>query len=185
MSVFRNTPIGAVSRAFGITTVRRSDDEKSDGGRSAYQGNSRTPADPPPRRTAPPSPPAPPPTSGTAIGAAPGADYPLAGLLFCAACQLPLRPVEMLGGRAYGAPCGCRLTVVAADTLERLVFDAVVAREPAAGDCGGGGGAPRPGRADSGASADVRRCWAVLFRRYLAEVRLGGAPDDLTLIWVV
>lgn len=93
--------------------------------------------------------------------------------------------MEMLGGRAYGAPCGCRLTVVAADTVERLVFDAVVAREPTADDCGGADDEPRPGRAGPGVSLETRRCWAALFRRYLAEVRIGGTPDDLTLIWIV
>lgn len=188
MSVFRNAPIGAVSRVFGVTAVNRNTGYGSAGrpesGRNAYHRNSRPAPTPPSRRSGAAGPPSPP-CVGTAAGAAPGSDYPLAGLLHCAACGLGLRPMEMLGGRVYGAPCGCRLSVVAADTVERLVFDAVAAREPAADDCCGGTAAPRPGRADPGVSLETRRCWAVLFRRHLAEVRIGGTPDDLTLIWIV
>nr|MDT0663311.1 hypothetical protein [Micromonospora sp. DSM 115978] len=96
-----------------------------------------------------------------------GADdpgYPLAGRIFCGSCDLPLNPIEMLGGRAYGSPCGCRLTVVAADAVERLVYDAVLTREPTTAD-----------------PADP----ADLIRRHVAEVRLGGTLDDLHIIWRV
>jgi hypothetical protein len=100
-----------------------------------------------------------------AAGGSGGSHYPLAGLLRCAACQLPLNPVDMLGGRAYGSPCGCRLTVIAAEILERLVLDAVATREPAA-----------VVEAERGDPAWV-------FRRFLAEVRIGASFEDLDLIW--
>jgi len=105
--------------------------------------------------------------------------YPLAGLLFCAICERPLSPMEMLGGRAYGSPCGCRLTVVPAATLERLVLDAVVDHEPAALaaiDAAVGSATEPAVEGDEPAR---------VFRRYLAEVRVGGSLDDLRLIWRV
>lgn len=197
MPIFHNTPIGPAARAHDITAGHRDN--------SAYRFDPRTPTNPPPSAPGPAQPPPPPPTGGTVIGAAASGDYPLVGLLSCAACQLPLRPIEMLGGRAYGAPCGCRLTVLSADVLERLVFDALAARDPAARDCGEAAarraalseavpgdrpsGVPRRDRprdaADPGVPAEVRRCWAALFRRHLAEVRVGGTPEDLFLVWIV
>ncbi|MDG4766452.1 hypothetical protein O7632_20450 [Solwaraspora sp. WMMD406] len=95
-------------------------------------------------------------------------EYPLDGLLFCAACERALTGMEMLGGRAYGSPCGCRLTVLNAQRLEQLVLHALATREP-------------------GALVQIEQAVdpGQLMRRYLAEVRIGGTIDDLDLVWLV
>ncbi|MFY1695665.1 MULTISPECIES: zinc ribbon domain-containing protein [unclassified Solwaraspora] len=90
---------------------------------------------------------------------------PLSGLLYCATCERQMIVMSRLNGRAYGAPCGCRLSPVDALTVERLVFNAVEARHPEllAGST----------------SLDP----SSVFREVLAEVRIGGAVDELEFIW--
>lgn len=192
MPVFRNAPVGAVSRAFGITAVRNPVPSEPGTGRGPTRDSGRRGPRNSPYRFDPAAatgetaaqattadlPPSPPVARDTSVAPDPDARYPLAGLLRCAACQLPLRPVEMLGGRAYGAPCGCRLTVVAADLLERLVFDAVLA-QPDARDADGG-------NSDGGGAGELAGArLATLFRRYLAEVRIGDDPNDLSFVWII
>ncbi|MFY1632497.1 hypothetical protein ACN27F_04285 [Solwaraspora sp. WMMB335] len=103
-----------------------------------------------------------------ARGGAARPEYPLDGLLFCAACERALTGMEMLGGRAYGSPCGCRLAVVPAEQLEHLVLSTLAAREP-------------------GALIQIEQAVdpGKLMRRYLAEVRIGGTIDDLELVWLI
>ncbi|MDG4767682.1 zinc ribbon domain-containing protein [Solwaraspora sp. WMMD406] len=90
---------------------------------------------------------------------------PLAGLLFCATCERQMTPMTRLNGRAYGAPCGCRLSPVDALTVERLVFNAVEAHHPDLLTRTAAGGL------------------AAAFRKVLAEVRIGGTADELEFIW--
>ncbi|WP_173079169.1 hypothetical protein [Phytohabitans rumicis] len=86
-----------------------------------------------------------------------GAADGLRGLIFCATCELPLHPVQLAAGRwAYRGVCGCRLGPVDGDTVERLVADAA--------------GVPAAQR-------------AVIICRLVAEVRLGGTVDDLSIVW--
>jgi hypothetical protein len=90
----------------------------------------------------------------------------LRGLIFCAACGLPLHPVQLaVGRRAYRGVCGCRLGPVDADTVEQLVADAVEREDPAV---------------FAGVAARQR---AAAVRRVVAEVRLGGTVDDLSIVW--
>ncbi|BCB80893.1 hypothetical protein GCM10022251_79760 [Phytohabitans flavus] len=90
----------------------------------------------------------------------------LRGLIFCAACGLPLHPMRLPEGRrAYRGVCGCRLGPVDADTVERLVADAAEREVPAVF-----GGVPAGQR-------------AVIVRRSVAAIRLGGTVDDLSIVW--
>jgi hypothetical protein len=90
---------------------------------------------------------------------------PLAGLLFCATCERQMIPMSRVTGRVYGAPCGCRLSPVDALTVERLVFNAVEARHPELLSRVAPGDLP------------------AVFRQVLAEVRIGGAADELEFVW--
>ncbi|WFE26881.1 hypothetical protein O7623_27015 [Solwaraspora sp. WMMD791] len=102
---------------------------------------------------------------GTPIVSHGSLQSPLSGLLFCATCERQMIEMSRLNGRAYGAPCGCRLSPVDALTVERLVFNAVEARHPE--------------RLAGPASLDL----SSVFREVLAEVRIGGAVDELEFIW--
>jgi len=89
----------------------------------------------------------------------------LVGLLFCATCQRQMIPMARINGRAYGSPCGCRLAPVDALTVERLVFNAVEANHPDI--------------LTGVAASDL----LAVFHQVLAEVRIGGAADELEFIW--
>jgi hypothetical protein len=69
------------------------------------------------------------------------------------------------GVRMYGCLNGCRLRDLDAATLERLVYDAAEAADPAlAFDAPSG-------------------CHAVLFNQVIAVVRVGATADDFAVVW--
>jgi hypothetical protein len=90
--------------------------------------------------------------------------YPLAGLLVCAGCDLPLHPVVVgHGHRCYRSPCGCRISPVDAEVTERLTYDRL--------------------RQDRLVLVSVpTEDWPALFHHLLATVRIGTVPEELALL---
>lgn len=91
--------------------------------------------------------------------------FTLEGLLRCRGCGTSLQPARMLGQRAYRGPCGCRLTAVDAEDIEKLVLEAVAA--------------PAPGFVADAAPEEL----GGIFRRLFVAVRVGGCAQDLSIVW--
>ncbi|WP_233258061.1 zinc ribbon domain-containing protein [Micromonospora sp. S4605] len=91
--------------------------------------------------------------------------FTLEGLLRCRGCGTSLQPVRMLGQRAYRGPCGCRLTAVDAEDIEKLVLEAVAT--------------PAPGLVADAAPEEL----GGIFRRLFVAVRVGGCAQDLSIVW--
>lgn len=64
------------------------------------------------------------------------------------------------GGRAYGNTCGCRLSPVPADALERAVTSAVIGRY-----------------------GEAARFSLLAYARRLIQVRVGPVPEEVTCVW--
>jgi hypothetical protein len=91
----------------------------------------------------------------------PADPWTLRGLLFCGCGQAmhAIEPVDR--ARGYRSVCGCRLALVDAAMIERLVYDAAEQAAPAL---------------LAGAPPDRH---AALLRRVFAQVTVGGTADDL------
>ncbi|MDG4771992.1 zinc ribbon domain-containing protein [Solwaraspora sp. WMMD792] len=92
--------------------------------------------------------------------------WPLRGVLMCAACGRRLQPLRTTdGGRAYRGPCGCRLGPADAGRIERLVGLSIARRRPDLA-------AVSPPRTD----ADV-------IGEAIDQVYVGADADDLLIVW--
>lgn len=95
-----------------------------------------------------------------------GDQWPLRGVLVCAACGRRLQPLRTAdGGRAYRGPCGCRLGPVDAGRIERLVGLSIARRRPDLA-------AVSPPRTD-----------AEVIGEAIDQVYVGADADDLLIVW--
>jgi hypothetical protein len=93
--------------------------------------------------------------------------YPLNGLLVCDSCDLSLRPLESTDGRrCYRSPCGCRLSPVDAEAVERQTYNAL----------------DHSGLLPIESVFDPTEA-ARLFMLALVAVRVGAVPEELAYIW--
>ncbi len=92
--------------------------------------------------------------------------YTLRGLLRCQGCEQRVQPHTSTSGvRGYRCLSGCRLSDLNAATLERLVYDATEAADPAL-------------------AFDVPQDQqAVLFSQVIAVIHVGATLDDFTVTW--